>query len=830
MDKAEYKIATEHIKKLISQGEYAEASYIADTIDWRRVKSVMMLCTVSDLYKVNRRYQDAKELLYMAYERNPESRTILYSLCDLSIKLEEFVAAIEYYKSFVEVAPKDTGRYVLQYRLYQAQEVGLEERIEVLEQLKSEEYIEKWAYELAYLYHRIGFATKCVEECDELILWFGKGRYVYKAMELKMLHEPLTPSQQSIYDHRFEHMEQAKDMTRVLPRIDSGDSAMTDEGMVDVTDAPTVEIPQEYLEKELHISAEEQPVVVEDIQVKTLDVANAYNTMNLQKELADSLREILEVSQTESSVDEAQQESDTSVYADTTEITEQSEIAEEMCAVSAETVAEAEAVDTEAAEAVRAEVTETAETAEESGMPEEMSEVLSGKEEEAWELPKMPEIISEQISIAQILPDAFKIVEPEAVMINEQITGQLSIEDILAAWDKQEEQAAEAHQEEISARIKSQTQDIFAAIEAEMKRDIFETMDFADEEAMEEPWEEDTSEEDSSEAESILEDDLEEYDEQEPSGEAFEEAEELPIAPEEGFEEAEELSIAPEEDFVEEAECGQEDMTEEPSEAPEEDALSEPEQEEPVAATLDNRELYKAFIRSEHTETQINTSLREASMEASKGNVRVTGHDLSVCFEFIKTLITDLKNQGLSVSGKTAKISAVNLNKKEPSEIISKVQEGVLIIERAGRLRKETVEKLQNYLMTQELSILVFITDTEQGMKHFIDKYPTMGELFHIHVNIKDYSADELVEYAEQYAHDLEYSIETMGLLALRTRIDEMIANEDAPTKEDARHIIDNAIDRANRKSVKHFMDVLLHKRYDAEDMIILREEDFLQG
>ncbi len=835
MDKAEYKIATEHIKKLISQGEYAEASYIADTIDWRRVKSVMMLCTVSDLYKVNRRYQDAKELLYMAYERNPESRTILYSLCDLSIKLEEFVAAIEYYKSFVEVAPKDTGRYVLQYRLYQAQEVGLEERIEVLEQLKSEEYIEKWAYELAYLYHRIGFATKCVEECDELILWFGKGRYVYKAMELKMLHEPLTPSQQSIYDHRFEHMEQAKDMTRVLPRIDSGDSAMTDEGMVDVTDAPTVEIPQEYLEKELHISAEEQPVVVEDIQVKTLDVANAYNTMNLQKELADSLREILEVSQTESSVDEAQQESDTSVYADTTEITDKSEIAEEMCAVSAETVAEA--TDMEATEATRVETenTEDIEIAEESGVPEEMAQALTEKGPEAWEPPKMPEIISEQISIAQILPDAFKIVEPEAVMINEQITGQLSIEDILAAWDKQEEEVAEAHQEEISARIKSQTQDIFAAIEAEMKRDIFETVDFADEEAVEEPWEEaDTSEEDSSEVEPTLEDDLEEYDVQEPQEEAVEDVEELPIAPEEDFEDVEELPIAPEEDFVEEAEWesenGQEDMTEEPSEVPEEEAVSEPEQEEPAAAVLDNRELYKAFIRSENTETQINTALREASMEASKGNVRVTGHDLSVCFEFIKILITDLKNQGLSLPGKTAKISAVNLNKKEPSEIISKVQEGVLIIERAGRLRKETVEKLQTYLMTQELSILVFITDTEQGMKHFIDKYPTMGELFHIHVNIKDYSADELVEYAEQYAHDLEYSIETMGLLALRTRIDEMIANEDAPTKEDARHIIDNAIDRANRKSVKHFVDVLLHKRYDTEDMIILREEDFLQG
>ena len=331
MDKAEYKIATEHIKKLISQGEYAEASHIADTIDWRRVKSVMMLCTVSDLYKVNRRYEDAKELLYMAYERNPESRTILYSLCDLSIKLEEFVAAIEYYKSFVEVAPKDTGRYVLQYRLYQAQDVGLEERIEVLEQLKREEYIEKWAYELAYLYHRIGFATKCVEECDELILWFGKGRYVYKAMELKMLHEPLTPSQQHAYDHRFEHLEQAKDMTRVLPRIDSGDSEMTDESMVDVTDAPTVEIPQEYLEQELQGE-------VEEIQVKTLDVANAYNTMNLQKELADSLREILEVSHTESSVDVTQAEDLTSSFEDTTEVAEKVSLEESIIEVIEEEV------------------------------------------------------------------------------------------------------------------------------------------------------------------------------------------------------------------------------------------------------------------------------------------------------------------------------------------------------------------------------------------------------------------------------------------------------------------------------------------------------------
>lgn len=164
----------------------------------------MMLCTISDLYKINRRYEDARDMLLLAYERRPGGRTICYSLCELSIKMEEYVQAIEYYKEFVQVAPKDSGRYILQYKLYEAQDVSLEERISVLEELKKRDYREKWAYELAYLYHRVGLAARCVEECDELILWFGEGKYVIKAMELKMLHQPLTPEQQEKYDHRFD--------------------------------------------------------------------------------------------------------------------------------------------------------------------------------------------------------------------------------------------------------------------------------------------------------------------------------------------------------------------------------------------------------------------------------------------------------------------------------------------------------------------------------------------------------------------------------------------------------------------------------------------------
>ena len=164
-------------------------------------------------------------MLLLAYERRPGGRTICYSLCELSIKMEEFVQAVEYYKEFVQIAPKDPGRYILQYKLYEAQDVSLEERIEVLEELKKRDYREKWAYELAYLYHRVGLATRCVEECDELILWFGEGKYVVKAMELKMLHQPLTPDQQEKYDHRFD----APAEYEAAPTVYNGDNSAAEQ-------------------------------------------------------------------------------------------------------------------------------------------------------------------------------------------------------------------------------------------------------------------------------------------------------------------------------------------------------------------------------------------------------------------------------------------------------------------------------------------------------------------------------------------------------------------------------------------------------------------------
>ena len=382
MDKYEYKIRADEIKELINAGEFVQAAEIADTIDWRRVKSVMMLCTISDLYKINRRYEDARDMLLLAYERRPGGRTICYSLCELSIKMEEFVQAIEYYKEFVQVAPRDSSRYILQYKLYEAQDVSLEERIAVLEELKKRDYREKWAYELAYLYHRVGLATRCVEECDELILWFGEGKYVIKAMELKMLHEPLTAEQQAKYDSRFGAPVQERTVEEVIadeaqgyaqpqgyeqsqpyaeqqvyaqpqgyeqplayaeqqmysqPQGYEQAQPYTEQQMYSqpqgyeqaqpyteqqmYAQPQGYEQPQPYAEQQVYAQPVETQVYAPvaqavseqqtntdteelDIQVKTMDMG-AYNTINLQAELAAGLREVLEEEKTASDKQDA---------------------------------------------------------------------------------------------------------------------------------------------------------------------------------------------------------------------------------------------------------------------------------------------------------------------------------------------------------------------------------------------------------------------------------------------------------------------------------------------------------------------------------------------
>ncbi len=262
MDKQEYKILSEEIMALVANERFVDAVEIADRIDWRKVRSFSTLQKISELYRINCRFDEAMDIMLMAYDKNPNSRTIVYSLCELSIDLDDLVAALQYLALYKKMAPGDKGGLILQYRILEMQNAKTEEKIELLEELNHKDYTEEWAYQLAYLYHRIGLATKCVETCDQLITWFGYGPFVIKAIELKMLHAPLTDKQKEIYDSR-------NDISEQIEAYESDDY--------------TIE------RAESSVAAD---MGTEDFHVKTIDMGK-FNTINLQKALAESMRELM---------------------------------------------------------------------------------------------------------------------------------------------------------------------------------------------------------------------------------------------------------------------------------------------------------------------------------------------------------------------------------------------------------------------------------------------------------------------------------------------------------------------------------------------------------
>ncbi len=518
LDKYEYKVRSEEIKTLIAEGAYAEAAEIADTIDWRRVKSVMMLCTVSDLYKVNRRYEDAKNMLLLAYEKKPGGRTICYSLCELCIKTEEFVQAVSYYNEFMRVAPKDPERYILQYKLYEAQNVNLEERIGVLEELKKRDYREKWAYELAYLYHRVGLATRCVEECDELILWFGEGKYVIKAMELKMLHQPLSFAQQEAYDHRYdEYVEETAEQYTEETDAQYYDGQYLYEGRQEAVPPfrQDGDIPEDTWEAR-NAGGETAPEEM-DIQVKTMDVGK-YNTINLQEELAAGLQEVLGAEETgnyggnageEAFPNDAEMEGTEIFFGETGEIEEAALAAvgkgtvfeDAKQAGAAQAAAFPNGAGDDGENAVRqnpaysgadaaAERADTPEKERETGaeQPSGSTEAVASASEDtsvAVMDQMRKETMEKQAQLPGELADVLlqetdgqiSMVLPERAAVERQITGQMKIDDILAEWERMKKANEEKCREEVRQHVLRQTGPMFTEFEAAVRDGLLEQLE-----------------------------------------------------------------------------------------------------------------------------------------------------------------------------------------------------------------------------------------------------------------------------------------------------------------------------------------------------------------
>ena len=1009
MDKYEYKVRADEIRALIQEKKYKEAVEIADTIDWRNVKNSKMLCTISDLYKMCKRFEDSRDVLSMAYQRNPGGRMILYSLCELSIKLGDIVNAIEYLKEFKQVAPRDPGRLILKYKLYTAEEVSLEERIEVLEELKQYDCKERWMYELAYLYHMQGVSDKCVEECNQIAIYFGEGKYVVKALELKALHEPLSAEQDALY------------------RRLTG--------------------PKEN-----------------DILVKDMDVSK-FNTINLQKELANSMAEVFfndnqKPAEENKEVGQPAETQEEPVYDDITVMMPDINEAEAPAPEPAQEQ-EPEEAPSEVEDATTVigpinieEKTETPKPSEETviynindvetalkkepgvartvvpshGRFDDMHEVMpKATRNPAIVFPNYDDMVSME-GDGQI---SFNI--PDQEVVDKQITGQISIDDVMAEWERLRAANEKAWRENMHRKVLQQTSTLFKDFDESSKSGLLEqleeeveaspvveltreeserlgievepeeteseesepeqeedgfvpglanivpTVEIADaaaeaaasvataavpeeiltvtdvpaeadsqgsdireivideeptaeelffdrtpytqdSEETEEPEnvQEETTEEATEEsarevsfadngyleafaAASEERDDLdreflkEETTESEPIEETAETPEELieeesdtqeavetednteeaffedvtdvleeteeateeitteiveepaeepvyeePVAEEtvteESVPEGEAAEELPEEEIQTEelteeetAEEPQEELTEEPTEEfAEEQAPAEPEVPtvRPSGFTVEQEERFEAFIQLEEGRQQLKTAIENISTESGHGNAVIGSEDLDSAIELAKGLIMELASKE-EISGKIAKIKASTLNAKDAEETLSKLYGGALIIQDAHELRRETLDAMRRVLSARDKKLFIVLTCPRRSKHKFMADNSDMLSSFDVSYDIEALNNKELAAYAKAYALSKEYTIDEMGMLALHTKIEGRQTNEHSVTVTEVKEMVDEAIANSTKKNAKYFFDVLMGKRYDENDMVVLKEKDF---
>lgn len=931
MDKYEYNLRNEEINALITRREFKKAVEIADTIDWTKVRSVKTLCKISDLYKVNRKYNEAKILLEQALNRCPNGKSIVSSLCEVCIKMGDVVSATEYYKLFVQIAPTDNAKFILLYKIYEAQEVSLDERIGVLEELKKRERVEKWCYELAYLYHRVGLASRCVEECDDLILWFSQGKYVKKAMELKMLHQALSPSQEAIYQQMISPVERASHVDQTVVHNAADEVKHEDDALVktvDVGQYSTINI-QKALEESIRDTMGDNPqfksgnLVEPEVNAQVYDNTDYINEtvdQPIVEEVEDSTVVLSDPSLHEKHLNEilAPMLQDTGemqeIYIDTatgeleldelTEAESETDIPDEAVKQSESSVS----FDTQVynkgdiPSVINQTQTPAAEPASEvparnldNASKEELMNLIDKKVAEAMDavmngrIPASGTIgggqppKSMQQHLTEEADGQISLVVPDEPKIDKQITGQIDIESYLSEWENSKKEKAQRTEEELKARVKEETGNLFSDFEAAARDDILKKLEnelnngpsyknaeeeyreylnkvHAEEEAKK-AEEESASKTESEEAK--LEAELKKL-ESKPENEAkatelkSEKAvEENNISEPTESKTADDESEIESEGFVSFEEFASEPMvsknknTDTATEEESDKSIETKAEADTVGASSDDDKmdsqdvsrdeedntvrqltseelaLFQGFIQTKKGKTELAKSLDNISLASYTGNVCVIGDSAEEALSLAKNVIQYAKTTDSNFAGKVGKVSGESLNGKDVAATVERMQNGGLIVEKASGMDAETVEELVKTLNQENQGILVILQDGKRELRKLLKDNEKLAEIFNVEIEIEQLSDDALVAYGRQYAEHEEYAIDEMGILALHTRIDEMQTSDHIVTVADVRELVDDAIYHATRFSPKHVLDIILGKRYDEDDMIILKERDF---
>lgn len=812
LDKYEYRVRTEQMLEYMEQKSYKKAMEIADSIDWRKAKNAAMLCTASEIYEYNGKYEKSREILFIAYDRAPGSRKIVYRLGTLALKLNDVREATDCYEEFIAMAPKDPNQYILRYKILKSQNAPLSQQIEALEEFKKAEYVEKWAYELAKLYHEAGMVAECLEECDDLILWFSEGKYVYQAMELKMKYKPLTPLQQEKYNHRNDEKKPVKKVEPVAEK------------------------------KEEKVENVEEPTV----EMKVDEVNAAISLENTTKVEAVSAEEAEKIEETPVAEEESVEEE--------AETIEEAPAEEE-----AETIEEAPAEEeTDIIEEVPAE--EEAEASEEPQVLDETEDEDVSKEIFSQSSKMSVEEIlqnweEKQKENAQLIQEEQERARRDKEKLESQKVEEESIlpDDIRQLMEELEAEAAEIKQNKARReKVEAPEEETVEPLET-MEEETVETVETKEEEPIEEPAEESVQEEEKAEPEEVEEDpfDEESFDEEafeEVESEDFEEIEEI-----EEIEESEGIKLGDTQAIAISAKALMNDtVVEEPLEKEEQ---RRPEPSSPfdtafivqgrydleaqseigikAGLTEEQKKLFSYFVPVHGMSEQIVDVLendkrcRTRYGTSRTANLLVVGRKGSgktvLAVDIVKAI---QKNRKLK-QGKVGIVTAESLNKKDVSHIIEKLHGGAIIIERASKLNKKTVLELNDLMEEQTGELLVVLEEERRPLDKMLALYPDFKKKFTSRLELPVFINDELVTFAQTYAKENGYKIDEMGILALYSRIDLMQREESIVTVADVKEIMDDAIAHSQKMTFKRFLKKLFGKKKNESSRIVLQEQDF---
>lgn len=865
MDKYEYKLKLDQMKSLTADGKYEEAAEIADTINWRKIKNINALVKVGEIYEKVGRYDESKDVLLTAYDKSPIGRMIIYRLAEVAIKTKSFDEAKEYYQEFVEIAPHDNLKYVLKYEISKAQGADIGTLIGILEELKEQEYSEEWAYELAYLYHKAGMSEKCIDACDELILWFGDGPYVERALELKMLYQPLTKQQEDKYrTFRQRH-----------------------DGVVEVR-------PEDQLE-----SGE---IVPEPVQIKDVKMsAERFNTQNLQEELQRSMQEIMNATEKEavndtmdnikklvedipylqipSEKEEVPQEEEVYQHIETDEEIDNSlksnfqemlvdEDGQMSLYMQGGRVAEPQVSGQMSIEDVLADWEKTKRAAEAALQEAEQRKLESAK---ARALQEAEELLGR---LADVIPMLDSGLTPKDLLDQKYLSKDGQPNDNAVSMVTNMNQFLQQEIDRLSDE-NAQMDEQLAAVGASPVGDYMANAGVAAEDAaqnvvaagvqelmteeelpeiampeglddIDNQWEDEDFEELDAEVpqENVV--SFAEYTQEQTRPEMLEEADaadagtsaedvEAAILAETARQmakESVEKEELPEIELPVDLELGKEETAEEilPTIA-EPEAFEVPDTISKLSKEL--REIFTYFVPITGMEEQLCQALTGASQHLAKGatagtgNMIIQGGSGSGKTVLATSMIKALQKETGKPNGKIGKIEASVLNQKDVAALLKKVAGGCLIIEKAGDLSRETALKLSLLLEQDTSGVLVIIEDTKHGIQKALSRDDGFAAKFSEKINIPIFTSDELVSFAKSYANELGYTIDEMGVLALYNSISNIEHADRETTLTEVKEIVDKAVAHSEKGGLKKAFSIITSRRYDEDDYIILREKDF---